>query len=220
VNVEIIRTDPCALRRLDELLLDEAGHMRLLPAAVLYDQDPVVLRTWANQRGRYGLPTAELVDWLRDRIAGRKAIEVGAGMGDLGRHLGIKMTDSAVQVEDSALNLYYRSMGQVPTDPPADVIRCDALTAVRRYRPQVVVGCFITQLYRKGDEKTGTGSSVFGVDEGKLLARVGEYIHIGATSVHYGKRILKRAHIEHAFPWLVSRVVEPSTNRIWIWTRP
>jgi hypothetical protein len=47
--------------------------------------------------------TVELVAWLHDRIAGRKAIEIGAGMGDLGYHLGIPQTDSYAQIEDPAM---------------------------------------------------------------------------------------------------------------------
>lgn len=217
---EVLRPSEGAISRLDELLLDGDGRMRALPAAELLAIPEIDLRCWANLRARYVLPTAELVQWLKDRIAGRRAIEIGAGMGDLGRLVGIKMTDSAVQVEQRELLLYYRTMHQTPTDPPSDVVRCEALDAIRRCRPQVVVGAFITQKYRDGDSEASIGSSVYGVDEGKLLAHVGEYIHIGATSVHHGKRILKRAHEEMSFPWLVSRVREQSTNRIWIWSRP
>jgi len=213
------RMDPGALSRLDALLLDERGRMRLHPAATYRALDQTELRYWANARARYTLPTVELIDWLRARIAGRKAIEIGAGMGDVGLHLGVKMTDSGVQSRNPAVLAWYASKGCVSTNPPPGVIICDANKAVKRFKPDVVIGCFITQLFKNGDDVRGIGSSVYGVDEGKLLRRVREYIHVGATSVHFQKRILEQEHDELSFPWIVTRAHDQSTNRIWIWHR-
>ncbi|HEY3283412.1 MAG TPA: hypothetical protein VGN26_14180 [Armatimonadota bacterium] len=55
----------------------------------------------------YQFPTRELVLWLQELIRGRRAIEIGAGNGWLGWHLGIPMTDSYQQSEHPDTMLYY-----------------------------------------------------------------------------------------------------------------
>src|SRR5271170_675184 len=72
-----------------------------------YDKiDRIALKLFCHATGRYGLPTIELVEYLKELIGGRSAIEIGAGNGDLGRHLGIPMTDSRLQ-EDPVIRERY-----------------------------------------------------------------------------------------------------------------
>jgi hypothetical protein len=94
------------LKRLDEAWLDSDGRVRALPAAA-FDVDPYDRFVWCAARARYGLPTVELVERLREMIGGRRALEVGAGQGDLGRLLGIPMTDSAQQTT-AEMRAYYQ----------------------------------------------------------------------------------------------------------------
>ena len=73
------------------------GHIRLLPASEFQTAPPHVVQVWANQTGRYGIVTQELIQWLRSLIGYKNAIEVGSGNGDLWYHLGIMGTDSYMQ---------------------------------------------------------------------------------------------------------------------------
>lgn len=204
------------LRQLDAALTD-AGRMRLLPAATLRAFNHGTLRVWMQARGRYQLPTLELVGWLRERIAGRSAVEVGAGLGDVGRHVGnVTLTDSYFQTS-AATRALYAAMGSAPITPPRDVLRYEALAAVRKFKPAVALACWVTQKYQPGDEMTSTGSCVGGVDEQELLKHVGEYIFVGNAGTHGDKRILELVNEEHAPDWIVSRAADQSKNRIWVW---
>ncbi len=79
-----------------DYLLDDNGVMRLLPAARLDAIPNQALRLWCHNHARYGLPTAELIEWLQFFVKSYKAIEIGSGCGDLAFHLGIPATDSYV----------------------------------------------------------------------------------------------------------------------------
>jgi hypothetical protein len=207
------------LAPLDDLLLDPATkRLRPLPAATLRQIPALQLRGWCVKRARYQLITNELVDWLRSRIGGRSAIEVGAGQGDLGAALKIPMSDSGMQ-QIPDVYLYYRSIGQEPTNPPYDVRRIDALGAIRASRPQVVIAAWLTQAYESGDEQAAIGSSVYGPDERAIVESVQTYIHIGNAATHGDKRILALPHEEYRPPWLVSRAADQSQNVIWVWDK-
>ena len=199
----------------DKMLLQPDGKLRLMPAAELLTLSVEALQAWCVQRARYQLVTVELIEWLKPFVVGRKALEIGAGMGDLGHHLGIPMTDSAVQVEkkDELLLGIFQLAKQAPTDPPPDVERIDAEAAVIKYKPEVVIGAWITQKWHEGDAR----GSVYGPEEIRIVRAVDCYIHIGNRKVHCDKRILKLKHKEHRPPGLVSRGFDPSGNIIWSW---
>lgn len=199
---------------LDKLLLDSTGRMRLFPAATFASIPYDHLRVWAHKKARYQLVTKELVDWLREQIGGRSAIEVCAGMGDIGHYLGIPMSDSAVQ-NTPEVAAYYRSLGQVPTVPPSDVKRQHAEDAVAKHKPQVVIASWLTQKFKQGD----THGSVYGPDEVALMNACETYIHIGNENVHGDKRVRRFKHEVLRFPWLVSRASEPEKNEIYVWQK-
>lgn len=205
--------EPVDLAPLDRALLDGQGLVRLLPAADLHQIPRPALRYWLHMRAVYGLPTTELIAWLQEQIGERRAIEIGAGNGALGRALGIPRTDSHVQQTDEMKQRYASlSIGaQAPVSYPPDVKRMEALDAVDHYRPHTVVASWVSQKWRPGDEQ----AFVYGVDEWALLKRVRRYIFIGALSSHDQKRILTRPHETYAPPWLVSRA-EPGIDRIWV----
>jgi hypothetical protein len=125
-------------------MLDRDGVLRLRPAADYDRMDPDGLRLWCHHNARYGLPTTETVAWLREFIGGRSAVEIGAGHGDLARHLGVPATDNKCQ-EFPDVRLLYRAQGQPTIAYPAWVEKIDALDAVLEQRPQVVVGSWVTQ---------------------------------------------------------------------------
>jgi hypothetical protein len=205
------------LDALDEQLLDKTtGRIRLMPAAELLAHGLLALQAWCVARARYQLVTTELIEWLKPLVHGRRAIEIGAGMGDLGHYLGIPMTDSAWQVEQEADTFFALAFrDQAPTNPPPDVERIDAEAAVAKYKPDIVVGCWITQKWHEGDDR----GSVHGVEEIRIVRAVDCYVHIGNHRVHSFKRILRLKHKERRAPWIVSRAFEPEENIIWTWGR-
>lgn len=200
---------------LDDLLLDSEGLLQVVPAAVLAAHPPVHLSIWGNKRGVYCFPTVELIDWLRNRIAGRSAIEICSGNGAIGRALNIPRTDSYNQTTPQML-AYYKLYNQTPIFPPSDVQKFEANEAVDHFKPDVVIGSYVTQKYIPSDEGV-VGSSLFGVDELALVPKVKTYITIGNDSSHGDKRICQRSHRVFRFPWLYTRTMEPDGNGIYVW---
>lgn len=138
----------------DELMITRDGLLNVVPSSKLLREFPAeTLTAWCVKRGVYQLPTEELLDWLFRRIAGRNAIEISAGNGVIGRTLGIPTTDSYQQTQPHIAS-YYHALGQEPITPPPDVERVAANTAVRRYEPEVVIGAWVTQIWRANDTLT------------------------------------------------------------------
>jgi len=210
---------------LDNMLLRN-GRMRLLSVGQFREVPHDHLLVWAQKRGRYGFPTRELIEFLRATLGRRRVIEIGAGMGDLGAHVEMTMTDSHMQTRPDIAQLYM-AMGAAAIAPPSDVEKLTAYDAVRKYKPQVVVASWVTQLYQPGDEGHGEnlrpakkiGSSVYGVDEFDILKNCETYIHIGNRDVHGDKRLLNLPHAEIEADFLVSRGFDQSKNVIYIWNR-
>lgn len=202
---------------MDKLLFGPDGKLQVVPAKELASLPPTHLMIWGNKNGVYTYPTQELIDWLKERIAGRTAIEIGAGLGGVGRGVGITMTDSHIQTSPEML-AYYAAMRQVPISPPEDVLKFEANDAVDHFQPEVVVGCYITQKYLPGDENAPViGSSVYGVDELTMLPKIKTYLNIGNYSVHHDKRIRKFPHTVYQFDWLFTRSTNPEQNEIVVW---
>lgn len=149
-------------------LLDQDGSLRLMPASEYDKIEQPALQIWCHHNTRYGLPTTELVEWIQNRIGNRAAIEIGSGCGDLAKHLGIPGTDSKVQEKKWVQDLY-RLSGNKTIFYPGWVKRLDALSAIERYEPQVVVASWVTQWVDPNIFTTEKGC-VAGVKEDELLA--------------------------------------------------
>lgn len=200
---------------LDNLLLDKYNHIKLLPAAFYHNLPKYHLFAWCTYNARYVIPTVELIYWLKKQINGRKAIEIGAGNGDLGYHLGIHMTDNYSQQLPEVL-LWYQLHNQQPTRPGCNVEQLEAVEAVIKYRPDVVIGAYITQRATE-DTKPQDSGNVYGPEEADLLWRVPCYIHMGNDRSHGDKRIRKYTHAVYRPSWLVTRSAHPEENSIFVW---
>lgn len=194
----------------------ENGAIKLLPAEFYDRADWTALRLWCHKNARYGLPTIELVDWLKKQIGNRKAIEIGAGSGDLCRHLGIIGTDNHMQ-EWPDVRLYYAATGQPVVKYGAWVERLDALEAVEKHKPDVVIGSWITHWIDPDLPVPPGGGNMYGVKEDEMLKLVDTYIMIGNLETHKAKPILNLPHEEFDFPWIKSRAKERNLNRIFVW---
>jgi hypothetical protein len=191
--------------------------------------DRTELRLWCHHNARYGLPTKELVEWLREYIGGREAIEIGSGAGDLAYHLGIKATDNKMQDDPTKTLLgptgqmvsvkeFYQMTGQPTIKYPDWVEKIEALDAVDKYKPQVVVAQWVTHWIDPNKPVPPGGGNVFGIKEDELLAKGVTYIMIGNRKIHGGKPILKLPHKEYQFSFLRSRRND-SDDVVYIWEK-
>lgn len=201
------------IKPLDDVMLRSDGSLNVVPSRKLNEFPVELLQLWCVKRGVYQYPTEELLEWLSQQTAGRRAIEICAGNGAIGRALGIVTTDSYMQTTPEIAD-YYNSLGQTPIMPPPDVLKLDANEAVERYEPDVVIGAWVTELWQPGDRM----GSVWGVDELAILNRVATYIHIGNDGTHAYKRAMRKTHQLSRFGWLVSRAKNPPLNHIGVWS--
>jgi len=171
------------------------------------------IKLFCLKNGFYQLPTTELVNWIKDKIDGRKTIEIGAGNGSFAKALGIIATDSYMQ-ERPEITAWYKQIGQTPVKYGKHVKKMDYRKAIKKYNPKIVISNWVTQIYKPDSDQ----GNIYGVDENWIINRVETYIHIGNKLVHK-KRILSESHDEYQFPWLVSRASQPELNVIYVWKK-
>ncbi len=194
-------------------ILMENGKLKLLPAEYYSKFLWPDFRLFCHNYARYGIPTVELVDYIKSVIDGRSAIEIGSGAGDLGYHLGIKMTDSRQQ-ELPSIRRAYASMKQPVIKYPDDVEKLEGLEAVNKYKPQVVVASWVTPY---APTETHFGSNPFGIHEEKILRLVETFIIVGNLDTHWDKPIRYAKHETIKAPWIISRGKNQQNNCIFIW---
>lgn len=208
-NKRIAIIDPSQIRDLRPDVLDENGRIRILPAAfwaatTMHERGLFGVRT-----GHYSFPTVELVTRLQELIASRSAIEVGAGNGVLAEALGIPATDN-FQQRMPQYRAFYESIEQPIVPYGANVIDMHASRAVRHFKPDVVIGCWVTH---KWDPKyPDRGGNEVGLDEPDILRHCSEYIVVGNELVHQRKPIWDRKHIIEYPPFLYSRAFNGSRD--------
>lgn len=209
--------DLTGLRDLGPDVIDEAGLPRIMPAAFYAAAKPAE-RAWLGLRyGLYGLPTLELVDWLRVHLRGRKAIEIGSGNGRLAEALDIPATDLYLQ-EDQETRQVYDAIGQPTITYGPNVEKLDAIPAIRKYRPQVVIGVWVT--HRWSQRRAGLGGNQYGPNTDWILNHCEEYLLIGNQRTHAKHPLWNEPH-EIIFPsWLYSRSVTDTPDFIAWWRRP
>lgn len=210
MNYTVIN-EPPDVSYLYQELLGEDGRIKLMPSSAYKKILPLHLAIWCMQTARYCIPTIETIDWLKSRIGDRSCVEIGSGNGDLSHYLGIQGSDSYIQQRPD-IQAYYRTLRQKPTSPPVDILRENANDLVRRIKPQVVIGAWITHRY-----VGGTIGSMYGPVEEDIIQDVECYIHIGNQRVHGEKTALRLPHQSFQFDWLVSRTLYPHLNKIWMW---
>lgn len=208
--------DPHTTRDLTHDALESPGRPRVLPAAWWATTTPQERALFGARHGIYSFPTVELVQWLREFIGGRSAIEIGAGHGALAAALGIPATDNHHQADDHLSVAYYRAHGQVPVTYGAHVEKLDGNAAVVKYRPQVVVACWVTHRY--DPKRHAAGGNMFGVDESKVIQACEHYVLIGNAAVHKDKPTWSLKHEILRPDWLYSRAINGTPEFIAVWS--
>ena len=197
-------------------IYDQNEELKILPYCFYDNIEPTHIRQFCVENGIYCLPTSELIDFLKNEIKGKKAIEIGAGHGAIGRELQIHATDSCMQL-NSEIQILYKSVNQPIVKYGKNVEKYDADDAVYTFKPDIVIAAWVThkydprQRYREGNQ--------WGVREEKILKKVEKYIFIGNTSPHKFKPILDLPHETFESIMLVSRLFKRNgvKDLIWIW---
>ncbi len=207
---------PSAVRSIAADVLGDDGRLRVLPAEYWASTTVGERAYFGHLYGIYSFPTMELVEHLQAIIAGRPAIEIGAGHGVLAEVLGIPATDS-FQQEQEPYRSYYDRIGQPRVRYGPNVVRCEAASAVRRYRPKVVIACWVTELYDPRRHEVGGNEA--GVDEADVIRHCDEYVLVGNERVHSRKAIMSRPHDIEYPPFVYSRAANGTRDFIAIWRR-
>lgn len=194
---------------------DAMGRLQVLPAAFWSQFSQPEIALFCHKHALYCVPTLELVEWLQDRIAGRRAIEIGAGTGVLASALGIPGTDNRMQ-EWPDIRAHYQLTGQPVIQYGSQVEKLDAEVALAKYRPEVVIAAWVTHKYKPSEH--WREGNMHGVEESNIL-RQAEYIFIGHDGVHRLKPIWERQHETFEPPWLISRAISEGKNHIKVWPR-
>lgn len=194
-------------------ILFKNGELQVFDASVYKSIPHDHLRIFCVKNGLYQLPTTELIEWVKEKIDGRKAIEIGSGNGSIAKALGIIATDSYMQ-ERPEIAVLYKSMGQEPVRYGKNVKKYDAKKAIKKFKPKVVIANWVTQIYRPDSDQ----GNVYGVNENWVIKNVDTYIHIGNKNIHK-KRILSEDHEKYQFPWLFSRGTVYEDNIIYVWSK-
>lgn len=183
--MEAYLADSTSIRDISPLLLDNNERLRVVPASILAETTAQERLLFGVRQGLYSFPTEELCDFLRGRIKGKTAIEVGAGHGALAKALNISATDNRIQ-EDAAVKAHYQQIGQPAVPYGEHVERLDAVSAVQKHQSNVVIGFWVTHVF--DESRPEAGGNMFGIDEAKLISSCDEYIVIGNKHVHAHKR--------------------------------
>jgi hypothetical protein len=206
--------DPSKIRDISPDVLDDQGQMRVLPAAYWASTTPSERALFAHYQGIYSFPTTELVEYLHELIDGRKAIEIGAGHGILAKALDIPATDNRMQAKARYRRIYEQT-GQPTVKYGRHVVELDAAAAVRRYQPDLVIGCWVTQKYDPA--RHWAGGNEIGIDEEDVIANVEQYVVIGNDQVHDSKSIWNLPHTRRYLPFVYSRAANGSRDFLAIW---
>jgi hypothetical protein len=197
-------------------LYNENEELNILPSSFYSEIEPVHVRQFCLEHGVYCLPTTELIEYLKNEIGDKKAIEIGAGHGAISKALGIVATDSYMQVQPE-VKVHYEIMRQAICKYGKNVEKYEAEEAVRKYRPDTVVAAWVTHKYNpKQHYREG---NMYGVREHKIIEKSKRYVFIGNTSPHRMKPILDTTHKTIEVDWLVSRLYKKvgCKDVIWIW---
>ena len=169
---------------------------------------------FGHRHALYTLPTIELIEFLKSQI-GPTAIEVGAGVGIIGKHLGIRCTDNFCQAKPEVQKIY-QGLHQPTIKYGKHVLNRDAEWVARKWQPHTIVGSWITHKYVDANVK----GNMYGPDEQVILDNCQQYIMLGHLKIHGAKPILKHKHeVITDCPWYITRSVQPEKNTIFIWKK-
>lgn len=179
-------------------------------------------RYYMGISGTFQLITVELVSFIKHLIKNKKAIEICCGNGTLAKNLNIPATDRMLtngtgnEAADLILKSSQDETNKYTSNFPDYVEKLTAHQAIKKYIPDIVIGCWVTQ--KNKGRKLG---SAFGVEEDKILNQVETYIHCGSSvnPIHSEKYINKIKHWTIEADWLIDRASLRGPSQLKIWTK-
>lgn len=207
--------DPVDVTYLNDILLNDKGELQVVSYEEIKDIPQEHISIFCGIHGFYCIPTTELIDFLKEEIKGKTAIEIGSGNGVLCRELGIIGTDNFQQLIPKYKKEYER-VEQAIVPYGKHVEKLSANDAVKKYKPNVVIAAWCTHKYNP--RKPELRGNEIGIDENKIL-KSAKYIHIGNVVSHKLKPILSYPHRVVKAEWLISRSIHRNDNVIWIWEK-
>lgn len=208
--------DRKGVRDLAPEVLDDTGRLKVLPAEYWAGTTWQERAVFGVSHGIYGFPTTELVEYLGNLINGRRAIEIGAGHGVLAEALGIPGTDSHQQLVPK-YRVVYELAGQAIVPYGPNVEKIDARAAVRKYKPDVVIGSWVTHKY--DPKRPFAAGNEVGVDQKPILRRVKTYVAIGNDHVHRHDPLWDLPHEKIHPAWVYSRAMNGSPDFVATWDK-
>lgn len=214
-------------------LCNSQGIIYPIPYSFIKNDTLDTLNLVMQNLGLYTFPTLELCEWLNSQIDDdpelepHSAIEICAGTGWIGRQLGIPITDIK-NMEDPIVEKIMIDQFSVPTIYAKDTEQLEASEAVNKYKPDIVIGSFVTSKRRieKSDKRKGLTirqnllcggymdynimdevkkAITVGVDVEGIIRKVYKVILIVNTRTHMQESYFNIPHKTLSFPWLVTR---------------
>jgi hypothetical protein len=172
-----------------------------------YGQDLISLI--AVKFALYNIPTIELIEFIKSIIQNKRTIEIGSGNGIMAKMLNIKATDLKLQ-EHPEIKLAYAIFGQEIIKYRENIEKIEALEAVNKYNPEIVIGSWLS------DKNNIIDKMYVGVNEEEIIKKA-IYVHIGNSNTHKNKTILKYPHKTIDMPLVSRRGL--NNNVIWIFDK-
>ena len=170
------------IKLLDSILKNKDGLIVPCSGTQLNEFPINTIRYYCLINGIYGICTFELLNQLKQLIGHKKCIEIGAGVGTFGRALGLQMFDNYLQNRPD-VKLQYDLLMQPTINYGLDVLKMDAIEAIKLIRPKIVFGSWITNKYNR--KRHHLGGNIYGVDEYKMFEYgVEKFLMYGSLSQH------------------------------------
>lgn len=198
-------------------LYDNVGtqkDLKILPYSFYKDIPHEAIRLYMHYEALYTLPTTELISFLKEEIGALKAIEICCGSGNIAKALNIPGTDIKLQ-QRPEIKLYYQATGQPLIWYPPSVEKLEAMQAIDKYKPDVVIGSYVTKKY------DGYDGSMYSPHEPDILKKVKKYIHIGSIETHKDKPLMKKESINRYLDKMIMPewlIVRGKQGFIGVWT--
>lgn len=195
----------------------ESGRYKLLPLEVWLSEGEDKLRQLMHEDGIYVLPNLELIQWLESFIDKDKTIEIGSGTGYICQFLGIKGTDNKMQSWKD-ISFWYQLNGQPTIQYPDHVEKLGGVFAAKTYKPDTVIGCYVTHKYNP--KQHSLGGNQYGVDYNDLYKHCKRIILIGNHKVHDQNPFTKtNRHIKIENPSFLYTRSQRDLNCIYVWDK-
>lgn len=206
MDYKVLQPNYLNVAKITAKAIADNGDLNVLPSEFYKQFTQEDISTFCTREGYYSLPTEELIEFLKNEIGTEeKVIEIAAGNGVYGRELGIVSTDSYLQKLNPQVKLAYEQTQQTIVPYGNDVKPLEAMEAVRKYKPRIIVVAWGTHKFDR--KKPLEKGNQYGIEYEKIMAyqSVEKIILIGDLEIHKFNPVHKKATRIIQEDWIVSR---------------